>query len=105
MPIVNVTIRDGSKHVVEAQAGEPLMYALRDNDLDVEATCGGACSCATCHIYIEAGWLETLPAPQADEQDVLSELIQTSENSRLCCQIVMDDALNGLAVTVAAPES
>lgn len=101
---VTVTTREGLQQEVVAIPGEPLMYALRDHDVDVEAVCGGSCSCATCHIYVGEPWLEKILAPGSDEQDVLAELVQTDARSRLSCQIVMDETLDGLEIIVAPPE-
>ena len=62
--------RQGETRQIEAPEGEQLMHALRDNNLDVEAVCGGCCSCATCHIYVESSWLTALP-PQSEGEVAL----------------------------------
>jgi len=98
-----VTDRNGDEHEVEATVGEPLMFALRAQDL-VDATCSGSCSCATCHLYIEQEWLEKLAPPSEDEEEVIEFLNFGSENSRLSCQLTASEDLDGMRVTVAPEE-
>jgi 2Fe-2S ferredoxin len=80
------------------------MEPLRDMDEGVAAICGGMCSCATCHVYVDQEWLARLPPPMSDETDMLGDLNDRRENSRLSCQIVLQDALSGLRVTIAPEE-
>ncbi len=104
MPELKVVDRDGIEHSVEARSGLKVMETLRELDYGVAAICGGMCSCATCHVYVDPEWLDRLPRRQSDEQDLLSELSHTKENSRLSCQVEMTDALDGLRVTIAPDE-
>jgi 2Fe-2S ferredoxin len=104
MPLMRVVDRDGKEHEVEARAGLKVMENLRELDYGVAAICGGMCSCATCHIYVDPGWLDRLPAPQSDERELLSELSHVLDNSRLSCQIEFTPELAGLRVTIAADE-
>ncbi len=104
MTIVNVIDRDGVEHQLQAPAGATLMEVLRDQDMDVAALCGGMCSCATCHVYVDESWLSKLPAAQSDETEVLSDLSDRKPNSRLSCQIAILPAYDGLKVTVAPEE-
>ncbi len=104
MPLLKVVDRDGVEHEVDARAGLKVMETLRELEFGVAAICGGMCSCATCHVYVDPAWLDKLPRRQSDEQDLLSELSHTKENSRLSCQVEMTDALNGLKVTIAPDE-
>jgi len=104
MPTVTVVDRDNVERVVEAPSGATLMEPLRDMDDGVAAICGGMCSCATCHVYVDAQWLSKLPAPMSDEGDMLGDLSGRQPNSRLSCQIVLNDALSGLKVTIAPEE-
>jgi len=102
MVAIHVTDRAGAKKSVEAKAGSTLMEILRDKDIDVEAICGGCCSCATCHIYVDPAWTAKLPARTSDEQEMLQESSHYKpETSRLSCQVRLTDALNGIDVTVA----
>lgn len=98
-----VTDRNGEEHEVEATLGEPLMFALRAKDL-VDATCGGSCSCATCHLYIEPDWGSKLPSPTDDEAEVIEFLRFAREDSRLCCQLMGSEEMDGMKVTVAPEE-
>jgi 2Fe-2S ferredoxin len=62
------------------------------------------CSCATCHVYVDADWVAKLPAPMSDESDMLGDLVSRRDNSRLSCQIVLNDALSGVKVSIAPEE-
>jgi 2Fe-2S ferredoxin len=104
MPLMRVVDRDGKEHYVEARAGLKVMENLRELDYGVAAICGGMCSCATCHIYVDPDWMDRLPAPQSDERELLSELSHVQDNSRLSCQIEFTAELAGLRVTIAADE-
>jgi 2Fe-2S ferredoxin len=105
MARIRVTDRDGILHEVEGQLGVKLMETLREYEYGVTAICGGLCSCATCHIFIEPDWMSRLPAPQGDEKELLVELQNYDpERSRLSCQVDFTEALNGLPLTVAPDE-
>ena len=101
MAKINVTDRDGKDHELEATKGWSVMEIIRENDLPIEAACGGCCACATCHIYVDQGWLSKLKAADDEEDRMLDEAYQVQENSRLSCQITFDDDLDGLKVTLA----
>ncbi len=104
MPLLKVVDRDGKEHDVEAKSGLKLMETLRELDYGIAAICGGMCSCATCHIYIDEPWLAKLPAPMSDERELLGELSHHKSNSRLSCQVDMTDALAGMRITIAQDE-
>jgi len=104
MPLLRVVDRDGVEHEVEAKAGFKVMETLRELDYGVAAICGGMCSCATCHIYVDPAWQEKLPPPMSDERELLSELAHHEANSRLSCQVEVTEALSGLRVTIAPDE-
>jgi len=104
MAVLKVVDRDGVEHEVEARTGLKVMETLRELDYGVAAICGGMCSCATCHIYIDPEWADKLPAPMSDERDLLTELSHYRENSRLSCQVEITAALSGLKVTIAEDE-
>jgi ferredoxin, 2Fe-2S len=104
MPTVRVIDRDGTERELDAPTGATLMEPLRDMDDGVAAICGGMCSCATCHVYVDAEWVAKLPAPMSDESDMLGDLISRRENSRLSCQIILNDAISGVKVTIAPEE-
>ena len=104
MAEITVTDRDGGVHRVNAREGVSLMETLRELEYGVAAICGGMCSCATCHIYVDPDWAAKLPAPMSDERDLLTELSHYRENSRLSCQVEITQALSGLKVTIAEDE-
>jgi 2Fe-2S ferredoxin len=105
MPKLQVTTRDGTTHAIEATGGVSLMEALRDAGIDeVLALCGGCCSCATCHVYVDGPQAALLPAISDDEIALLDGSSHRTGKSRLSCQIRMSDALSGLQVTVAAED-
>jgi len=104
MAEVRVTGRDGSERTIDASNGVALMDSLRDAGLGVEGTCGGACACGTCHVYVKPEWFGRLPPRNDDEQSMLEaigELVEVRQNSRLSCQIPISEALAGLTVEVA----
>jgi 2Fe-2S ferredoxin len=105
MAKMRVTDRDGHLHEVEGRAGLKIMETLREYDYGVTAICGGLCSCATCHIFVEPDWMSRLPAPQSDEKDLLVELQNYDPpRSRLSCQVEFTAALDGLPLTIAPDE-
>lgn len=106
MAKIHVVERDGSKRSIEAPNGEQLMEALRDEDTGIEGTCGGTCSCGTCHVYIDADWAERLGSRDEDEDmmlEAIEEFVEVRSGSRLACQIIVSDALEGLELEVAPP--
>jgi 2Fe-2S ferredoxin len=92
---------DGSQQRVPAVAGRTVMEAARDHQVrGIRAECGGECSCSTCHCYVDDGWLSRLP-PKADAEAGLLEFAwEPRPNSRLTCQLLMSDALDGLVLHV-----
>jgi len=105
MPKLVVVNRAGEEQTVEASAGLSVMEAIRDNGFDeLLALCGGCCSCATCHIHVDAAWADKLPAMSEDENDLLDSSDHRNDTSRLSCQIQLTDALDGLKVTIAAED-
>ena len=104
MAAIRVVDRDGVEHEVRAPSGQKLMEILRELDYGVAAICGGMCSCATCHVYIDAEWARKLPQAMSDEQALLSELVHATGESRLSCQIEFTSALDGLRVVIAPEE-
>lgn len=101
---IRVTDRDGTNHEVDGQAGLKLMEVLRELDYGVAAICGGMCSCATCHVYVDTGWIDRLTPREDEEVDLLDSLEGRRTNSRLSCQVQLNDEHDGLAVTIAPEE-
>ncbi|MEE9587536.1 MAG: 2Fe-2S iron-sulfur cluster-binding protein [Hyphomicrobiaceae bacterium] len=91
----------GAEHTVEAEPGMTVMESAIKNDVPgIEAECGGACACATCHVYVEDAWRAATGAPEEMEEDMLDFAFEVRESSRLSCQIKVTDALDGLVVRV-----
>ncbi len=96
---------DGSKAVVEAEAGMTVMEAAKSADVPgIEAECGGSCACATCHVYIDADWRDKTGSAENMEEDMLDFAFDVREESRLSCQIRVTDELDGLIVRVPAKQ-
>ncbi|MBM5811325.1 MAG: 2Fe-2S iron-sulfur cluster binding domain-containing protein [Gammaproteobacteria bacterium] len=105
MAEIVVVDRSGREHRVPGKRGHSLMETLRELDYGVAAICGGLCSCATCHVYVDGPWRARLPAMQDDERERLSQLDgYRPEASRLSCQFRFDEQLDGLRVVIAPDE-
>jgi len=96
-----VTDREGQVHELEGRPGWSVMEIIRDNDLPIEAACGGCCACATCHVYVDPEWAAKLSDVGDEEELMLDEAYEVQETSRLSCQLKWSDALDGLKVTLA----
>lgn len=97
-----VTTPQGEERTLESAPGYSLMEALRNGGVDeIVAVCGGCCSCATCHVYVDSEWFNRLPPMESSEEDLLDALDNRADTSRLSCQIQLSDALDGLRLTVA----
>ena len=102
MPKIVVTARDGSQREIDATASLTLMEVIRDEDFDIEALCGGCCSCATCHVYVDPQCKHQVPAMSEDEDLLLDgSSHRDAELSRLSCQIRVTEEMDGLKLTVA----
>jgi 2Fe-2S ferredoxin len=95
------TDRKGETREVEGRDGWSVMEILRDAGLPIAAECGGACACATCHVYVTGGWYEKLSPPSDAELDMLDMALAVEPNSRLSCQITCAPEIDGIAVTIA----
>ncbi|XDZ64994.1 2Fe-2S iron-sulfur cluster-binding protein [Alphaproteobacteria bacterium LSUCC0684] len=98
MPSITFVKRDGSEETIEAAAGLSVMEIGRDNGIGIEGTCGGSLSCATCHVVVDAAWVEATGKPSLDEEDMLDLAFGLEETSRLGCQITLTEELDGLKV-------
>jgi ferredoxin, 2Fe-2S len=105
--ILNVMDREGRAHALEAIDGWRVMeiirdYGMTDKNLAIKAECGGAAACGTCHIYVDPSWLPKLVPPHDEEQARLADsAFGVEDNSRLSCQILMSEKLDGLKVSLA----
>ena len=101
--MVKVTFSKPGKddRVIETDAGETLMQAALNNDIaEILADCGGALSCATCHVHITPDWMERVGPPNEDEAAMLEMAVDPDDTSRLSCQILLSDELDGLHVVL-----
>lgn len=99
---ITVVSRDGSEHSFEGAVGTTVMDVIREGGVgELLALCGGSCSCATCHVYIDPEYVGKLPPMKHDEQDLLAYLDHRKETSRLSCQIPLRADLDGMRVVVA----
>jgi len=102
MPELRVIKRDGTETLVDGASGQSIMEILRDNGFDeVLALCGGCCSCATCHVFVDAEDFGRLPPASQDENELLESSDHRQATSRLSCQIRFSHALDGIRVRIA----
>lgn len=99
MPKLTIVAFDGTRFDLDVDQGSTVMEnAVRNSVPGIEAECGGACACATCHVYVDDAWMERVGAPTPMEEDMLDFGYDIKPNSRLSCQIKISDALDGLVV-------
>ena len=100
MPKITYIEHGGKQHDVDVPVGMTVMEGARDNGIPgIEADCGGACACSTCHVYVNKTWVDKLPAKDPMEEDMLDFAFEPDpERSRLTCQLKVTDALDGLVV-------
>jgi 2Fe-2S ferredoxin len=98
---LTVRMPDGTTHRLEALEGWRVMEVIRDWGLPIKAECGGACACATCHVWVGEDWVSKLVPPSDEELDMLDGAFQVDARSRLCCQIIMNKDLDGLEIELA----
>jgi len=92
---------NGTQDILDIPAGLSLMEgAVKANIAGIDADCGGACACATCHVYIDNAWMDKIPAGKPAEEDMLDFAFNVQPNSRLCCQIQITDSMEGLVFSV-----
>jgi 2Fe-2S ferredoxin len=100
MPKITFIDHEGSSRTVDAEIGATVMETAIKNDIPgIEAECGGACACATCHVYVDDEWFKVTGGPSPMEEDMLDFGYDVRSNSRLSCQLKVTDALDGLVVT------
>jgi 2Fe-2S ferredoxin len=99
MTRITFVSHDGTAETIEAEIGKSVMdAATRYGVSGIDAVCGGGCSCATCHVFVDKEWVARLPSATQEERDLLDFLTQTQANSRLSCQIFVHPELDGLVV-------
>ncbi|MEJ8822490.1 2Fe-2S iron-sulfur cluster-binding protein [Variovorax humicola] len=107
MPTINYILKDGSRRSVDARLGTSVMEnAVRGNVRGIDAECGGSCSCATCHVYVDDAFFERLPPPDEMENELLDGVAsERLPGSRLSCQLTVTADLDGLVVHVPEAQS
>jgi len=101
MTKLHIIAFDGTSYDIDAENGSTVMEnAIRNSVPGIEAECGGACACATCHVYVDEGWTGIVGEPESMEEDMLDFAFDVRPNSRLSCQIKVRDELDGLIVRV-----
>jgi 2Fe-2S ferredoxin len=98
---IYVTDQEGVEHELEGIEGWRVMEIIKDYGLPIKAECGGCASCATCHVYVDEAWIDKLYPMRDDELDLLDTAPDVKDNSRLSCQILMSEELDGLRITLA----
>ena len=92
---------DNQNHTIEVQNGLSVMEGAVQNDIPgIDADCGGGMACATCHVYVKEDWLDKLPTKEDGEEDMLDMAYEPKQNSRLSCQLIVSDELDGLVVNI-----
>jgi len=98
---IYVTDHAGVEHELEALEGWRVMEVIRDWNVGIKAECGGACACATCHVYVDPEWVDRLIPMTDEEEERLDDAMAVKSNSRLSCQLLMSEELDGLRVRLA----
>ncbi len=98
MPKMTFVERDGTRREVDAPLGLSVLEIAHKHGVDIEGACEGSLACSTCHVIVDAGWYGRLATATEDEEDMLDLAFDLQETSRLGCQIIMTDALDGLVV-------
>ncbi len=98
---IYVTDLNEVRHELDAVEGWRVMEIIREHGLPIKAECGGACACATCHVYIDEAWMDKLAPMREDEEEMLDEAFDLQNNSRLSCQIIMSEEFDGLSLRLA----
>jgi len=102
MPKMVFVQRDGTRKEVDAPLGLSVLEIAHRHSVDIEGACEGSLACSTCHVIVDASWFTRLAKPTEDEEDMLDLAFDLQETSRLGCQIIMTDALDGLVVKLPA---
>jgi 2Fe-2S ferredoxin len=101
MTKITYITHDKQNHIIDVQNGLTVMEGAVQNDIPgIDADCGGGMACATCHVYVNEEWLDKLPAKEDGEEDMLDMAYEPNKFSRLSCQIIVSDELDGLIVYI-----
>ena len=106
MPKITYKNNQGKFKTIEVENGLTVMEGAIQNDIPgIDADCGGSMACATCHVYVEEKWLDKIPKAEEAEVDMIDMAYEPKKNSRLSCQLIVSDELEGLTVTTPAQQS
>ena len=106
MPKTTYKDKDGNSKTIEVEKGLTVMEGAIQNDIPgIDAVCGGSMACSTCHVYVEEKWFDKLPKAEDGEIDMIDMALEPKKNSRLSCQIIVSDELDGLIVTTPEKQS
>ena len=106
MPKITYKTHDDKIHIIDVQNGLTVMEGAVQNDIPgIDADCGGGMSCATCHVYVSEEWMDKLPKKEDGEEDMLDMAFEPKKNSRLSCQLIVSDDLEGLTVDIPSKQS
>ena len=106
MPKIKYIDHEGNSKTIEVENGLSVMEgAIQNNIPGIDADCGGSMACATCHVYVEEKWVNKLPKAEDAEVDMIDMAFEPKKNSRLSCQLIVSDELNGLTVTTPSKQS
>ena len=106
MPKITYISHEGKKNIVEVAAGLSVMEGAVQNNIEgIDADCGGSMACATCHVYISENWFDKLEKPQEAERDMIDMAYEPKKNSRLSCQIIVSNELDGLEVITPSKQT
>ena len=101
MPKITYIEHDGKTHTIEVASGLSVMEGAVQNSIPgIDADCGGSMACATCHVYVKEEWFNKLPKKEDGEEDMLDMAFEPKKNSRLSCQLMVSDQLDGLVVNL-----
>ena len=105
MPKITYKTHDDKTHTIDVQNGLTVMEGAIQNYIQgIDADCGGGMSCATCHVYVNEDWLDKLPVKEDGEEDMLDMAFEPKKNSRLSCQLIVSDILDGLVVKIPSKQ-
>ena len=105
MPKITYIEHSGKSHTIDVAKELTVMEGAIQNDIPgIDADCGGACACATCHVYVDEKWIDKLPKKESAEEDMLDMANEPNQFSRLTCQITVTDDLDGLVVKMPSKQ-
>ena len=105
MPKITYKTQDNKVYNIDVKNGLTVMEGAIQNDIPgIDADCGGGMSCATCHVYVNEEWLDKLPVKEDGEEDMLDMAFEPKKNSRLSCQLIVSDILDGLVINIPSKQ-